>query len=177
MKVGVLSFAHVHAGGFARLLDDMEGVEVLAADPDTDLAAPGEVRGREFADRLGVTYAHSYEELFAWGPDKVVVCSENVRHRPLVELAAAHGADVLCEKPSRRRRRTARRWSRRAVQRGYGSRWRTPSVSARRTRRSAPRCAPAPRAASSRCPAPTTATCRPPGAAGSPIPDSRAVEP
>ncbi|MER7203516.1 Gfo/Idh/MocA family oxidoreductase, partial [Streptomyces sp. NPDC000188] len=99
MKVGVLSFAHVHAGGFARLLDGMEGVEVLAADPDTDLAAPGEVRGREFADRLGVAYANSYEELFAWGPDKVVVCSENVRHRPLVELAAAHGVDVLCEKP------------------------------------------------------------------------------
>ncbi|MEU8486630.1 Gfo/Idh/MocA family oxidoreductase [Streptomyces sp. NPDC048641] len=99
MKVGVLSFAHVHAGGFARLLAEMEGVEVLAADPDTDLAAPGEVRGREFADRLGVSYVNSYEELFAWGPDKVVVCSENVRHRPLVELAAAHGVDVLCEKP------------------------------------------------------------------------------
>ncbi|MFD0514984.1 Gfo/Idh/MocA family oxidoreductase [Streptomyces aureus] len=177
MKVGVLSFAHVHAGGFARLLDGMEGVEVLAADPDTDLAAPGEVRGREFADRLGVAYADSYEELFAWGPDKVVVCSENVRHRPLVELAAAHGVDVLCEKPSRRRRRTARRWSRRAVPRVCGWRWRTPSVSARRIRRSAPRCAPALRAASSPCPAPTTAICRRPGAAGSPTPDWPAAAP
>ncbi|MEV5610634.1 Gfo/Idh/MocA family oxidoreductase [Streptomyces sp. NPDC052225] len=99
MKVGVLSFAHVHAGGFARLLAAMDGVEVLAADPDTDLAAPGEVRGKDFAARLGVNYVDTYEELFAWGPDKVVVCSENVRHRPLVELAASHGVDVLCEKP------------------------------------------------------------------------------
>ncbi|MFJ6572542.1 Gfo/Idh/MocA family protein [Streptomyces sp. NPDC091292] len=99
MKVGVLSFAHVHAGGFARLLAGMDGVEVRAADPDTDLAAPGEVRGRAFAEEIGVDYAATYEELFAWGPDKVVVCSENVRHRPLVELAAAHGVDVLCEKP------------------------------------------------------------------------------
>ncbi|MYW63376.1 Gfo/Idh/MocA family oxidoreductase [Streptomyces sp. SID8379] len=99
MKVGVLSFAHVHAGGFARGLAAMDGVEVLAADPDTDLAAPGELRGKEFAARIGVNYVDTYEELFAWGPDKVVVCAENVRHRPLVELAAAHGVDVLCEKP------------------------------------------------------------------------------
>ncbi|MFI6879874.1 Gfo/Idh/MocA family protein [Streptomyces sp. NPDC050400] len=99
LKVGVLSFAHVHAGGFARLLGAMDGVRVLAADPDTDLAAPGEVRGKAFAAQLGVDYVDSYEELFAWGPDKVVVCSENVRHRALVERAASHGADVLCEKP------------------------------------------------------------------------------
>ncbi|WP_394428767.1 Gfo/Idh/MocA family protein [Streptomyces sp. SGAir0957] len=99
LKVGVLSFAHVHAGGFARLLAAMDGVQVLAADPETDLAAPGEVRGKDFAAQLGVDYVDTYEEVFAWGPDKVVVCSENVRHRPLVELAAAHGVDVLCEKP------------------------------------------------------------------------------
>ncbi|MFJ8927330.1 Gfo/Idh/MocA family protein [Streptomyces sp. NPDC102364] len=99
LKVGVLSFAHVHAGGFARQLAAMDGVEVLAADPDTDLAAPGEVRGKDFASRIGVNYVDTYEELFAWGPDKVVVCSENVRHRALVERAAAHGVDVLCEKP------------------------------------------------------------------------------
>nr|WP_203643851.1 Gfo/Idh/MocA family oxidoreductase [Streptomyces sp. SID14478] len=94
-----MSFAHVHAGGFARQLAAMDGVEVLAADPDTDLAAPGEVRGKDFAAQLGVNYVDGYEELFAWGPDKVVVCSENVRHRPLVELAASRGVDVLCEKP------------------------------------------------------------------------------
>ncbi|MFI7382367.1 Gfo/Idh/MocA family protein [Streptomyces sp. NPDC049813] len=99
MKVGVLSFAHVHAAGFVRLLAAMDGVEVLTADPGTDPAAPDEVRGRDFAAQLGVGHVDSYEELFAWGPDKVVVCSENARHRPLVELAAAHGVDVLCEKP------------------------------------------------------------------------------
>ncbi|MET9493699.1 Gfo/Idh/MocA family oxidoreductase [Streptomyces sp. NPDC006552] len=99
MKVGIASFAHIHAGGFARLLAAMDGVTVLAADPETELAAPGEVRGKDFAAQLGVEYVDSYEELFAWAPDKVVVCAENARHRPLVELAAAHGVDVLCEKP------------------------------------------------------------------------------
>ncbi|MFG2197148.1 Gfo/Idh/MocA family protein [Streptomyces sp. NPDC048639] len=98
-KVGVLSFAHVHAGRYASLLHGMEGVEVLTSDPDVELAGPGEVRGRALADQLGVAYADTYEELFAWGPDAVVVATENARHRQLVELAASHGADVLCEKP------------------------------------------------------------------------------
>ncbi|MFD9905384.1 Gfo/Idh/MocA family protein, partial [Streptomyces sp. NPDC059063] len=99
MKVAVLSFAHVHAATYLRLLRDMPGVEVLGSDPDTALAAPGESRGRAVAEPLGVRYADTYEEAFAWRPDAVIVCSENARHRPLVERAAAHGVDVLCEKP------------------------------------------------------------------------------
>ncbi|APY85150.1 gfo/Idh/MocA family oxidoreductase [Streptomyces alfalfae] len=99
MKVAVLSFAHVHAAGYLRLLSRMPGVEVIGSDPDQDLAAPGEVRGRALADEVGVAYAPTYEEAFAWGPDAVIVCSENARHRPLVERAALHGVSVLCEKP------------------------------------------------------------------------------
>ncbi|MEW2527877.1 Gfo/Idh/MocA family oxidoreductase [Streptomyces sp. NPDC047071] len=99
MKVAVLSFAHVHAVAYLRLLRDMPGVEVLGSDPDAASAAPGEVRGRACAASLDVPYADTYEEAFARRPDAVVVCSENARHRPLVELAAARGVDVLCEKP------------------------------------------------------------------------------
>lgn len=99
MKIAVLSFAHVHAAGYLRLLSRMPGVEVIGSDPDTGSAAPGEVRGRAFAEELGVAYARTYDEAFAWGPDAVIVCSENARHRPLVELAASQGVDVLCEKP------------------------------------------------------------------------------
>jgi predicted dehydrogenase len=46
-----------------------------------------------------VPWFDSYEALLAAGPEAVVVCSENVRHRAQVELAAAAGAHVLCEKP------------------------------------------------------------------------------
>ncbi|WP_282796759.1 Gfo/Idh/MocA family oxidoreductase [Streptomyces sp. CC224B] len=99
LKVAVLSFAHVHAATYLRLLRAMPGVEVLGSDPDTGSAAPGEVRGAALAASLGVPYADTYDEAFAWGPDAVLVCSENARHRPLVERAAAHGVDVLCEKP------------------------------------------------------------------------------
>ena len=51
------------------------------------------------ADSLGVGYVDSYAELLRWRPDGTVVCAENSRHRELVELAAAGGSHVLCEKP------------------------------------------------------------------------------
>lgn len=99
LKIGLLSFAHVHAAGFATLLQGWEGVELLCADPDGKGGPEGEVRGPDLAEKLGVNYVETYEELFSWGPDAVVVCSENARHRTLVERAAQHGCDVLCEKP------------------------------------------------------------------------------
>ena len=99
LKVGLLSFAHVHAAGYAALLRSRPDVALLTADPESALGAPGEVRGRELAEKLDVDYVDDYDELFAWAPDAVVVCSENARHRGLTERAAAAGAHVLCEKP------------------------------------------------------------------------------
>lgn len=96
-KIGIMSFAHVHAASYATRLTAMPGVETLAADPGTHSA--DETRGRELAAELGVDYVDTYEELFAWRPDAVVITSENARHRADVERAAAAGADILCEKP------------------------------------------------------------------------------
>ncbi len=98
MKIALMSFAHVHAAGYAMLLNAMPGIELLAADPDHG-SRPGESGGKEFADAIGVPYVDTYEELLAWGPDGVCVCSENSKHRELTEMAAAAGAHVLCEKP------------------------------------------------------------------------------
>lgn len=101
LRVGIMSFAHVHAASYAALLRDDPTVTLVCADPDSaaDVAAGDGTRGRPFAEQLGVDYVDSYEELFAAGVDAVLVCSENTRHRELVELAAHHGAHVLCEKP------------------------------------------------------------------------------
>lgn len=99
LRVGILSFAHVHAATYATLLRDWPGVELLTADPDAATAPAEELRGSKLARSLGVNHVDTYEQLFAWHPDAVIVTSENARHRPLVEAAAAAGAAVLCEKP------------------------------------------------------------------------------
>ncbi len=97
LRVAVMSFAHTHAQSYVHLLRATPGVEVLASDPGPH--PEGELRGAAFAAHLGVDYVESYDELLAWRPDAVIVTSENARHRELVELAAAAGAHILCEKP------------------------------------------------------------------------------
>jgi len=99
LKVAVLSFAHGHAEGYLRYLATRDDVELIASDPDGKRSTDAGPRGRELADMLGVTYVESIEEALAWRPDAVVVCSENVNHRALVEQAAHAGAHILCEKP------------------------------------------------------------------------------
>ncbi|MEI8412439.1 MULTISPECIES: Gfo/Idh/MocA family protein [unclassified Kribbella] len=99
MKVAIASFAHTHASSYASLLGAMPDVDVLSADPDGASAPDAGPRGFAFAEKHGVAYVDSYDELFDWGPDAVVVTSENALHRELVERAAAVGAHVLCEKP------------------------------------------------------------------------------
>jgi 1,5-anhydro-D-fructose reductase (1,5-anhydro-D-mannitol-forming) len=101
LRIGVLSFAHTHAVGYLSALRAMPDVEVIGSDPDgvSTGTTTDELRGRELAEALGVEYADSYDDLFAWGPDAVVVTSENARHRELVERAAKAGVHVLCEKP------------------------------------------------------------------------------
>lgn len=97
LKIAVMSFAHTHARGYLELLRRLPSVTILTSDPGEHPA--GELRGREFADELGVDYVDDYDELLAWQPDAVIVTSENARHRADVELAARAGAHILCEKP------------------------------------------------------------------------------
>ncbi|MFJ9752282.1 Gfo/Idh/MocA family protein [Streptomyces chartreusis] len=97
MKVAVLSLAHVHAATYLRLLRDRSDIELITADPDADPEDPS--RGKALADALGVSYRSSYEAALAEQPHAVIITSENTRHRPLVEMAAAAGAHILCEKP------------------------------------------------------------------------------
>jgi predicted dehydrogenase len=93
MKIGILSAAHVHTESYVQHLRSIPGVEVAGvADEDT-------VRGELFARQFGAPLFPSYEALLDAQPAAVVICSENSKHRPLVEMAAAAGAHVLCEKP------------------------------------------------------------------------------
>ncbi len=70
VKVGIVSFAHVHAPPYAAALAGLEAADFIGI---TD----GEVaRGREAAERFGVGFFEEAEALFE-EVDAVVVCSEN----------------------------------------------------------------------------------------------------
>ncbi len=93
MRIGILSFAHLHAEAYIGNLRATPGVEMIGiADEDQN-------RGQHFSEQFGANLYPSYEALLADRPDGVVVCSENARHRPLVEMAAEAGVHILSEKP------------------------------------------------------------------------------
>ncbi|SEF13255.1 Predicted dehydrogenase [Arthrobacter alpinus] len=98
-RVGIMSFAHPHSGAYIQSLLRRGDVDIWAADPDSLTTLSDEPRGAEMAVQLGVGYVETYTELVGLGLDAVVVCNENTRHREAVELAAAAGLNVLCEKP------------------------------------------------------------------------------
>lgn len=92
VRVGMLSFAHVHAPQYAAVLDGLGRAEFVGvADDDED-------RGRTAANRYGVRFFEEVGDLFE-AVDAVVVCSENRRHARDVVPALRGGVDVLCEKP------------------------------------------------------------------------------
>src|SRR5690606_32164342 len=99
MKIAMMSFAHLHAVSYIRALKQLDGVEVIASDPDHSSRPEGEIGGPSLAAELGVDYYDDYATLLAQRPDGVIICSENAKHRELTELAAAAGAHVMSEKP------------------------------------------------------------------------------
>ena len=94
LKIGIFSFAHMHAASYA---------EALAAHPGAALAGiadPDPARGQAMAAQFGTAYFPSETALLDQALDGVVVTSENVHHRRLVEAAAGAGVKaILCEKP------------------------------------------------------------------------------
>jgi len=93
IRIGMLSFAHMHAYSYAACLKQIPGVELVGiADDDP-------ARGQEMARRFGTRFLASAEALLDEKLDGVILCAENARHRSLTELAAPHTPHILCEKP------------------------------------------------------------------------------
>ena len=93
IKIGILSLAHHHGEAYVSNVRQIDGVELLG------LADDEPVRGQRIAAQNHARYFHSYEDLLEAKPHGVIICTENNRHRPLVEMAASRGVHVLCEKP------------------------------------------------------------------------------
>lgn len=93
LRLGILSFAHLHAEGYQALLRQMPGVELVGfSDEDKE-------QGERFARQCGICWFSKHQDLLKEGLDGVIVCSENARHLELVHMAAEAGCHILCEKP------------------------------------------------------------------------------
>jgi UDP-N-acetylglucosamine 3-dehydrogenase len=93
LKVGLMSFAHMHAWSYACALKAMPEVEVVG------IADDDKKRGKEMAKQLKLNLFKSYKDLLKSEVEAVVVCSENSKHLELVEMAAKAKKHILCEKP------------------------------------------------------------------------------
>lgn len=93
IRVGFVSFAHLHGRSYANVVKRMTGAQVMGLwDDDT-------ARRELMRSSLGVPAFDSLEALLREKPDAVVVCSENAKHREFTEAALEAGIPVLCEKP------------------------------------------------------------------------------
>ena len=93
IRIGILSFAHHHGESYISNLRSMDSVELVGVADDDPM------RGQTIAAHNHAQYFHTYEDLLEEKPDGVIICTENNRHRPIVEMAASRGIHVLCEKP------------------------------------------------------------------------------
>jgi predicted dehydrogenase len=93
--VAILGAAHMgHAWAYSRALTASPNAHVVG------LHDPEPAHTRWIRQDFGVPLAGDAEALLASPEvDAVLVCGANDEHRVQVELAAAHGKHVLCEKP------------------------------------------------------------------------------
>lgn len=93
MKLGIMSFAHLHAYSYADVVTKMPGVELVG------IADLEKERGKQAAQQFGTRYYPSYEGLLETDIDGVIITAANIDHREFTEMAAAAGKHILCEKP------------------------------------------------------------------------------
>jgi UDP-N-acetylglucosamine 3-dehydrogenase len=92
IRVGIVSFAHVHAPAYAAVLKDLDAAELVG------ITDENRERGAQAAERFGVRFFDGADSLFE-AVDAVVVCSENNNHARDVIPTLHGGVHVLCEKP------------------------------------------------------------------------------
>ncbi len=93
VRLGLFSFAHMHAASYLHFLKPMAGVTLAGIYDDNS------ERGRRFAIQADIPYFEKPGSLLDEGVDGVVICSENASHAPLVQQAAGRVRAILCEKP------------------------------------------------------------------------------
>lgn len=92
--IGIISFAHGHAGVYCQQLRAFDDATLVAAWDDDP------TRGEAAARQYGMTYTpHLEDVLHHHQIQAVIITCETNRHAEMVEAAAAAGKDILLQKP------------------------------------------------------------------------------
>ncbi|HIC89807.1 MAG TPA: Gfo/Idh/MocA family oxidoreductase [Anaerolineae bacterium] len=95
VRLGLISFEHMHAYSYARCLNQLAEAELVAiADRDAERL---EQAARQFA--VQAAYSDYHKLLEREDITAVIVCSANDEHAAITFAAAEAGKHVLCEKP------------------------------------------------------------------------------
>jgi len=92
-KIGIMSFAHMHAYSYADCVSNLEQAQLAAVWDDV------QTRGRAAAKQFGTRFIKDIDAFLATDIEGVIITSENVKHRAMAEKAAKAGKWILCEKP------------------------------------------------------------------------------
>ena len=93
MRIGVVSFEHMHALSYTRALCNMEGAQLVGI-ADTD-----EFRGTKMAYSFKTKYFSNYKELLDSSLDGVIICTNNNMHCEVSVEALKRKINILVEKP------------------------------------------------------------------------------
>ncbi|NMA85205.1 MAG: Gfo/Idh/MocA family oxidoreductase [Epulopiscium sp.] len=93
VKIGILSFEHMHAFSYAIGLLKLPNVELVGIWDDQTF------RGTEMASKLKTKYYSDYQEFLKEEMDGVIICTSNVLHKKMAVAAAKAGKHILVEKP------------------------------------------------------------------------------
>ncbi|MFD2044544.1 Gfo/Idh/MocA family protein [Ornithinibacillus salinisoli] len=93
MKIGMMSFAHMHAYSYADSLMKLPHVDLVGIFDD-DIA-----RGKEVAKKYNTVHFSDQDSFLTLDMDAVIICSENIRHKEMVLNVAKAKKHILCEKP------------------------------------------------------------------------------
>lgn len=94
LRIGIISFAHLHAHDYARLLNDLHEHELEFIGVYDDDAQ----RGQQAAALYNTRFHADYRQLLSMA-DGVIICSENQSHARYATAAANVGVHLLVEKP------------------------------------------------------------------------------
>jgi predicted dehydrogenase len=107
-RLGVIGFAHMHINELMRSFKELPNVEWVAC-ADTEPSKPELVEARftrawnmrHALEDIGIprSYQNYHEMLDKEKFDIILFCPENARHGEVAEAIAAHGANMVTEKP------------------------------------------------------------------------------